>query len=81
MIISLEIDTLLSDRQLEVADVSADRDEVLVKLTGEHQPPPVDELGRRFEEVQYRKVVLTVNLTYVDRRPSPRRAAGTERTA
>jgi uncharacterized hydrophobic protein (TIGR00271 family) len=62
-ITSEEVDTWLSDRQLEVVDVSVDGDEVLVELTGEHQPPPVDELGRRLEEVLDRRVVLTVNLT------------------
>jgi hypothetical protein len=63
VITSEEVDTWLSDRQLEVVDVSVDGDEVLVELTGEHQPPPVDELGRRLEEVLDRKIVLTVNLT------------------
>jgi uncharacterized hydrophobic protein (TIGR00271 family) len=62
-ITSQEVDTWLFGRQLEVVDVSLDGDEVLVELTGEDQPPPVDELGRRLEQVLDRRVVLTVNLT------------------
>lgn len=63
VITSEEVDTWLSDLQLEVVDVSVDGEKVLVDLTGEHQPPPVDELGRRLDEVLDRRVVLTVNLT------------------
>lgn len=60
---SEEVDAWLSGLQLEVIDVSVNGEEVLVELTGEHEPPPVDELGRRLEEVLDRRVVLTVNLT------------------
>ncbi|HSJ72656.1 MAG TPA: DUF389 domain-containing protein [Acidimicrobiia bacterium] len=60
---SEEVDIWLSDLRLEVVDLNVDREEVLVELTGEDQPPPVDELGRRLEEVLDREVVLTVNLT------------------
>jgi uncharacterized hydrophobic protein (TIGR00271 family) len=63
VITSREVETWVSDRELDVVDVSVDGDEVLVELTGEHQPLPVDELGRRLEEVLGRRVVLTVNLT------------------
>ena len=63
LITSEEVDTWLSGLQLEVVDVSVEGEEVLVELTGEHQPPPVDELGRRLDEVLDRPVVLTVNLT------------------
>lgn len=63
VITSEEVDAWLSDLQLEIIDVSVDGEEVLVELTGENELPPVDELGRRLDEVLDRKVILTVNLT------------------
>ncbi|HEX5630110.1 MAG TPA: DUF389 domain-containing protein [Acidimicrobiia bacterium] len=63
VITSEEVDTWLSGLQLEVIDVSVHGEEVLVELTGEDDPPPIDELGRRLDEVLDRRVVLTVNLT------------------
>ncbi len=58
-----EIDTWLQGLRLEVVDLSVDRQDVVVELTGQDQPPPVEELGQRLEEILDRQVVLTVNLT------------------
>lgn len=63
VIVSEEVDQWLFGLEVDVIDVRVDGAEVLVELTGEQDLPPIEELGRRLDEVLDRRVDLTVNLT------------------